>query len=333
MELRDTRYNEIRLVFDEPLHKYTDTFGNKYLSTTTLLHKYLPKFDRKKWLRIKAKELGISEKELSNQWDTITKEACTRGTNIHNGLEDGIKGSSKFKDAIKYLDTNRSGEMITIADLPRINCNVKELSVKDFIELTENKYPDVYNVLGWYVARGYKIYAEIGTFLIDYLISGTIDVLLIRDDKFVIGDWKTNRGGLIFESGYFKKDKTAKPSQFTDNWVRTNEKLLAPLTNLPSCNGSIYNMQLSTYAFMVETILNIPCVGLWLCHIDCDFELNNYGQPKRFPDGLYHIKENPVERTTFYKMKYLKNEVMAILNDRKSQLHANDVKQQYKLDL
>ena len=34
--------------------------------------------------------------------------------------------------------------------------------------------------------------------------------------------------------------------------------------------------------------------GIWLCHIDSDFELNEYGMPKRFSDGLYHIKENPI---------------------------------------
>ena len=41
---------------------------------------------------------------------------------------------------------------------------------------------------------------------------------------------------------------------------------------------------------MVETILGIPNAGLWLCHIDSDFVLNEYGMPKRFPDGLYYVK-------------------------------------------
>ena len=35
-------------------------------------------------------------------------------------------------------------------------------------------------------------------FLIDRLISGTIDILLVNEDTncAVVGDWKTNRGGL-----------------------------------------------------------------------------------------------------------------------------------------
>ena len=71
----------------------------------------------------------------------------------------------------------------------------------------------------------------------------------------------------------------------------------------------------------------------WLCHIDSDFELNEYGQPKRFPDGLYHVKENPKEKTTFHVMPYRKREIELILNDRRMQLEAGAVNTQFKLDL
>jgi hypothetical protein len=333
LKLRDKRYNDIRLVFDEPQHKYTDTLGNGYISTTTILHNYQPKFDKSYWLRKKSKELGISEKKLEQQWDTIKDEACERGSNTHNGLEDGIKGGSQFKKAIQYLEARQTGEMITVADIPTILGNYRLLDLSEFIELTENKYPQIYEVFQRYTDNGYQIYAEIGTFLIDFLVSGTIDVLLLREDKFVIGDWKTNRGGLKFEAGYFKKDKSQKPAQTTDIWVPKQDFLLPPVNNLPNCNGSVYNLQLSMYAYMVELILGIPCVGMWLCHIDSDFELNEYGQPKRFPDGLYHVKENPKEKTTFHVMPYRKHEIELILNDRRMQLEAGAVNTQFKLDL
>lgn len=333
LELRDKRYNDIRLVFDELQHKYTDTLGNGYISTTTILHNYQPKFDKSYWLKKKSKELGISEKKLEQQWDTIKDEACERGSNTHNGLEDGIKGGSQFKKAIQYLEARQTGEMITVADIPTILGNYSLLDLSEFIELTENKYPQIYEVFQRYTTNGYQIYAEIGTFLIDFLVSGTIDVLLLREDKFVIGDWKTNRGGLKFEAGYFKKDKSQKPAQTTDIWVPKQDFLLPPVNNLPNCNGSVYNLQLSMYAFMVELILGIPCIGMWLCHIDSDFELNEYGQPKRFPDGLYHIKENPKEKTTFHVMQYRKQEIELILNDRRMQLEAGAVNTQFKLDL
>ena len=315
LQLRDTRYNDVRLIFKEEGHKYNDTFGNEYKSMTTLLHDYAPKFDQSYWLKKKAKELGISPKRLAQQWEDIKNEACDRGTRTHNNLEDGIKISSMFKRAVQRL-IQPNGEMVTIADLPNINFNIKPLDVKEFIELTENKYPKIYEVFNYYTNNGYKIYSEIGGFLIDYLVSGTIDVLCIRDDQFVIGDWKTNRGGLKFEAGYYKKDKTQKPHQETNVWVSKKENLLPPVSNLPNCNGSIYNLQLSGYAYMVELILGIPCAGLWLAHIDSDFELNEYGMPRKFPDGLYHIKENPVEKVTIYKMPYRRQEIKMILEDR-----------------
>ena len=78
---------------------------------------------------------------------------------------------------------------------------------------------------------------------------------------------------------------------------------------------------------MVELILGIPCAGLWLCHIDSDFELNEYGMPKRFSDGLYHIKENPIEKVTPYPFKYLRNEIISILNDRKKTISATMIRE------
>lgn len=333
LQLRDSRYNDIRLIFKEDGHKYTDTLGNEYLSTTTWLHDYQPKFDKSFWLRKKAKELGISEKKLEKQWDAIRDEACERGTKTHNSLEDGVKNISKFNDAVLYNNRCADNSMITIADLPVINTKVKELDVAEFIDYTENKYKDLYNVFNYYTTQGYKIYAEIGGFLIDYLLSGTIDVLCIRDDQFVIGDYKTNRGGLIFESGYFKKDKTEKPYQQTDVWVPKQEGLLPPVSHLPNCNGSIYNLQLSAYAAYVEIILGIPCAGLWLCHIDSDFILNKYGMPKKFPDGTFKLKANPKEKVTIHKMPYRRNEIKAMLSDRKKIVNAQRINTQFSLQL
>jgi hypothetical protein len=218
--------------------------------------------------------------------------------------------------------------MITVADIPDINSNIKVLEIDEFKDMTNNKYPDIYRVFQWYIDRGYKIYSEIGMFLIDSLISGTIDVLLIRDEDFVIGDWKTNRGGLQFEAGYYKKDKSQIPAQMTNQWISKKEFLLPPVANLQNCNGSIYNLQLSLYAYAVQKILGLPCKGLWLCHIDSDFVLNEYGMPKRFPDGLYHVKQNPIEKTTFHKMPYRFNEIERIVADRERNIRAARVSEQ-----
>lgn len=318
-------YKNIHLYFDEGPHKYTDSNGNEYISTTTLIGNYAPKFNSKFWAHKKAKEQGVSEKEILRQWDKIRDEACNRGTITHNGLEDAIKDVSKFQEAIKYLEQTESGRCITVADIP--NLDVKPLDVEKFKEATNNKYEDIYRVFQHYVDKGYTIYSEIGVFDPILLISGTIDILCIKSDNFVILDWKTNRDGLKFESGYFQKDKTTVPNQLTNLWVRTNNKMLPPLNHLDECNGSHYTMQLSIYARLVERILEIPCVGLGLCHIGSPFVLNKYGQPLRDKEG-YHVDETKDEIIKWFRINFLRNEADALFNDRLMNVRAMQAKKQ-----
>lgn len=321
--MRDSRYDEIFLYFEEEGHKYTDTLGNAYKSVTTLIHdNYVPKFDKKYWLHKKARELGVSEKTLAKQWQAITDEACARGTLTHNGLEDAIKDVSMFKQAIRYLVNVNSGRVVTIADIP--NFAAKPLDIDAFKEATNNKYPEIYRVFQFYTERGYTIYSEIGAFLIDYLLSGTIDILCIREQDFVILDWKTNRNGLQFESGYYRKDKTTKPAQLTNEWVSKPEYMLPPLNYLPNCNGYHYTMQLSMYAKMVELILGIPCVGLGLCHIGSPFVKNAWGMPYRDENNQYPIDPNGEETTKWYRISYKSREADAVLADRLVQLKAEN---------
>lgn len=321
--VRDSRYDEVFLYFQEEGHKYTDTLGNGYTSVTTLIHEnYCPKFDKKYWLRKKAKELGISEKQLEQQWADITKEACERGTATHNGIEDAIKEVSMFKNAVQYLKQIEDGRVVTVADIP--NFAAKPLDIEAFKKATDYKYEEIYRVFDFYTKQGYTIYSEIGMFLIDYKISGTIDILCYRPSDFVILDWKTNRDGLQFDAGYFKKDKKTIPHQRTNEYVVTNEKMLPPLNHLPNCNGSHYTMQLSTYARGVELILGIPCVNLGLCHIGSPFVKNKYGMPFRDANNQYPIDPNGKETVQWYQIQYRAKEVNAMLNDRKVYLKAKN---------
>ena len=323
-------YKNTYLYFDEGPHKYTDSFGNEYISVTTIIGNYVPKFDAAYWSRKKAKEQGVSQKEILKQWDKIKKEACDRGNVTHNGIEDAIKDVSKFKEAIKYLQ-QVEGRCVTLADIP--NLLPTPLDVDKFIEATNNKYPEIYRVFKFYTDKGYTIYSEIGVFDPTLLLSGTIDIFCYRPTDFVILDWKTNRGGLQFESGYFKKDKTTIPNQLTNEWVRKSEKMLPPLNHLDECNGSHYSMQLSIYARLAERILEIPCTGLGLCHIGSPFILNAYGQPFRDKDG-YHVDPDGEETVNWYRINYLSNEADAVFKDRELAVRSfMTSKQQLELDL
>lgn len=312
--------NNIYLYFEEKEHKYTDSRNKEYLSVTTLLSNYHASFDVNYWAHKKAKEQGKTEAQIKAEWKRIKDEACERGSITHNGIEDAIKDVSKFKEAIKYLTSVKSGRCITVADIP--NLLPTPLDIESFKQHTNNKYPEIYKVFEFYINKGYTIYSEIGVFLPDYLVSGTIDILCYRPTDFVILDWKTNRDGLKFESGYFKKDKTTIPNQLTDIWVKKSESMLPPLAHLDNCNGMHYTMQLSLYALMTEQVLNIPCIGLGLCHIGSPWVLNKYGQPYRDKDG-YHIDPNGSETVNWYRIDYLRHEAISVLQDRYSNLIAN----------
>ncbi len=316
------------LFFDEGPHKYTDTYGNEYLSVTTLIGQYYPHFDADYWAHKKAREQGKSEKAIKAEWERIKNEACERGSRTHNGIEDAIKDVSKFKNCIQYLTEIKSGRVVTIADIP--DMLPTPLNVEEFKKATNNKYPEIYRVFDFYTEKGYIIYSEIGAFLTNYLVSGTIDIFCYRPTDFVILDWKTNRDGLKFESGYYKKDKSTVPNQLTNVWVKKKQNMLPPLSHLEDCNGEHYTMQLSLYALMAETILNIPCVGLGLCHIGSPWILNAYGQPYRDRDG-YHVDPNGEETVNWFRIKYRRNEAEALLKDRLYKLKADNKNQQLNL--
>ena len=53
--------------------------------------------------------------------------------------------------------------------------------------------------------------------------------------------------------------------------------------------------------------------------------------PRRFEDGLYHIKNNPVEKTKFYVMPYRKDVIRALLEDRAKELKAIKINKQFSL--
>lgn len=326
----DNRYNNNFLYFDEGPHKYTDSLNNEYRSVTTLIGDYYPHFDADYWAHKKAKEQGKSEKAIRAEWERIKNEACERGTKTHNGLEDAIKEVSKFKNAIRYLDAVGSGRVITIADIPALI--PKPLNIDEFKEATENKYQEIYRVFDFYTERGYTIYSEIGAFLMDYLISGTIDIFCYRPTDFVILDWKTNRDGLKFEAGYYKKDKSTVPNQLTNEWVHKKEMMLPPLSHLENCNGEHYTMQLSLYALMAEIILEIPCHGLGLCHIGSPWILNAYGQPFRDKEG-YHVDKNGEETVNWFRINYRKREAQALLQDRAYKLKADNKNSNQQLSL
>lgn len=237
--------------FDPIPHTYTDEDMNVYTSVTTKVDQYKLPFNRKYWAAYKAAERGITTDEILAEWDAITETANKKGNYVHEGIETSLNTASigRLGVARGSVSTNPVwGYEMSLEVL----ANTK----------TARKYPLIYQCIAHYVSKGFTIYAEKRVYLYEYLLAGTIDLLLVKDDKFIIVDWKTNKDELKFESGYYKKWKGIK----TDIWVPTQDRMLAPLGHIAHCKGSGYTMQLSTYAYMCEC-WGYTCLGLILFHI------------------------------------------------------------------
>jgi hypothetical protein len=303
------------LYFDEDLHRYTDDLKSVYLSTTTLLGMYKDKFDTKG----EAKRLarlgtgiykGKSAKVIEELWATNTGQACRKGSTIHNELENGVKETSMFKDAVhkfRCYDANDKNRLFTIDDVIGYD-NLRPLDVNKFYESVGFKYPDIQRTIEFYVEAGFSLYAEIGVYDESRLISGMIDLWAVKGDTFVIIDWKTNKDDIKFDSGYYKRDNLG---QTTNEYVAAKRYLNYPLDNLLACKGYEYAMQLSVYARMVEQ-RGLTCGGLIIFHIRDAYVLNRYGHPYKDKNNNYIVDQLKPRTANHILMPYLKNEVDAL---------------------
>ena len=324
MEIKDLE--KTKILFDANSHTYTDELGNEYRSATTFIGDFKPKFNKYYWsmyvalrdngFRVRPDDLqkGIfidgsyrdiddlyrnpihcNEVDLVvNQWKHITKKACDRGNKIHNYLEDSINES---KGDIKG-ESNKEVKPITTEVAPPFSVFGGEdviIRTKHDLDVTTIgfNYPDVYNYLLLLINNGFILYAEKRVFSVMHLIAGTIDVLAIKGNMFIIVDWKTNKDEMIFESGYFKKKRINGKYVKTTEWVRKLEYFKSPLDNVEHCKGMLYSLQLSLYARIME---------MW------GYRLVNKGL------GIWHFR--PRRLPKYIRIPYLREEIDAALEYR-----------------
>ena len=127
-------------------------------------------------------------------------------------------------------------------------------------------------------------------------VAGQVDLLVVDQNDVYIVDFKTNKE--IKKNSFYNKNK------------KSNEMMKFPLNNLQDCNFNHYQLQLSTYAYMLQQInpeYNIK--KLMLYHIDhdgnetlinCEYlkedverMLKHYKKQSRIHDELQRIK--PIE--------------------------------------
>lgn len=277
------------VAFSEDSHTYWNVNDNeKYISVTTLIHKFTQPFDKDFWSAYKALEklipkdswaiekksllssnkfdkdildlYNISETKFNetqqgilDDWDNENRKSCERGTKIHEEIE-----HSFYKEAHDI-------------SLQKFGIGGKFECKKDYSELD----------LEYGIYPEYLIYRESDDGILR--IAGQVDLIIKSGNEITIVDHKTNK-------------KIEQKSGFNTS-TRSNVKMKYPLNNLMDCNFYHYTMQLSTYAWMLQKINpNFVIKDLILNHYD-------------------HNGNN-----TLYHCEYLKNEVEKMLYFYKKQV-------------
>lgn len=280
------------VAYNDEAHSYWNVNDNeKYISVTTLIHKFTQPFDRDFWSAYKALEklipkenwssekksllqskrfdkeilalYDISENDFNREqqgildaWDEKTRLSCERGTKIHAELENSLYAAGSNVSLKKY----------GIGGKFECRKNYTEL------DLPYGVYPE------------YLISRESDDGVLR--IAGQIDLLVKNGNEIIICDYKTNEK-IDLKSGF-------------NTQTKSNSKMLYPLNNLDDCNYYHYTLQLSTYAWMIQK-LNPDFIikDLILIHYDHSGNVTQY--------HLDYLKTEVERMLAFHKKQTIKD--------------------------
>ena len=204
------------IIFKEEGHVYesNDNDDIQWVSVTSLVGKFKPKFDRdgqakKSSKNKRSKWYGMTPKEILEAWDNETKRAIKLGNFYHNQREADMLG----------LDTiGKYG-----VEVPIIKPIIDEKGIKiaPNQKLEEGVYPE------------HLVYLKSAG------LCGQADVVEVVNGYININDYKTN--------------KEIKEKGFT-NWEGITKKMYKPISHLDDCNLNHYNLQLSIYAYIIKKL-------------------------------------------------------------------------------
>lgn len=259
--------------------KYEQPFDSDFVSRYKSLEKLLPSDIWKKekgalWknhkipkdflevYNIDENELNRVQQDILDEWATINKESCERGTKIHLQLENSFY---------------KAGDNLS---LKKFGIGGKFQCKKDYSELD----------LEYGVYPEYLIYYDNPK--LDLHIAGQIDLLIKNGNDIILGDHKTNRK--IDFKGFYNTS------------TRSTTKMKYPLTDLDDVNFNHYQLQLSTYAWMLQKLNpNFNIKRLFINHYDHEGN-NNIYEVQYLKDDVekmlkHFVKQNKLENQ---KKKY-----------------------------
>lgn len=248
----------VDIYFNDRDHSYKTESGRSFISSTTLISQYHEGFDSQAVAEACArigqtpdhpkfhKYAGKSVSDILKMWDKTSKTATDKGTRKHDWIERSIKESTGVRISSRTSDD--PVKLLTVENIIT-NPNVGVMNIEELSRRMESRYPLIFEHIKELHERGFRFFAEICIFNLEYMISGLIDLLAVKGKEFVIFDWKTNKSEIRYESGYFAKDLNG---EVTENFIFTEEWMLPPIEGLPDSVGTHYALQISLYTWMLE---------------------------------------------------------------------------------
>lgn len=280
------------IAFNEEKHRYwnVNDESKKFISVTTLIEKFGQPFDRDFWSAYKALEKlippdswKIEKKSLLNtkRFDKSILDVYDITENEFNKTQQDIldawdEENRKSCERGTRIHAQLENEFYAGGK----NVELKKFGLGGKFECRRN-YTELDLPYGVYPEYLISRTSEDGILN----IAGQIDCLVKNGNEIVIIDHKTNKK-LDLKGGF-------------NTTTKSSVKMLYPLNNLDDCNFNHYQLQLSTYAWMLQKINpNFVIKDLILNHYD--HEGNN---------TLYHCDylKTEVERMlAFYKKDLIK---------------------------
>ena len=237
-QLREKILNSFKdLVFDEGPHKYY-LHGKEITCVSNVTHMFKPHFDTESMAQAtyernynneKSKYYKMTPEMIKEEWNKISREACSHGTERHEFAESIFYFMTNQFDKILPAFTDRlsvdkeTNEPIFIANDPK-----EEAAATFYEELPNSLFPILAETKVYNEKLGYS-----GTFDLLLYYDATIDGKDDKNSGLCVMDWKTNKD--LYKN--FKE-----------------EKLLAPFQDLLDMPLSIYKLQLSLYQICLEKI-------------------------------------------------------------------------------
>ena len=284
------------LFFNDKNHLYINkNDGTKYISVTTLIGEYENKFDEDFWSKYKAIELFLD----GDVWSNVKLKLQNTKRWDQTLLEKYKIDEVKFNQEVEKIKSEWAANRDEACDHGTWLHSIMENGFYGNTQFDLGKYgytdaSGVYDCPKNYYELDIEnaIYPE---FLMSWTsqdkqlkIAGQSDLVVKRGNDIWILDWKSN--------------KEIKKRSFYDKNKKDVVRMKFPLNNFMDCNYYHYQLQLSTYAWILQQIRP-------------EFEIKGL--------SIIHIDRNA--KQTEYPMEYCKNDVERMIKHYKKELQ---IKQQ-----